>query len=208
VDARRKGRHSLRDAERRVFQDGRHARRIPTVGQRSQRAKDDSTQHQEYEAKDTPRVKTPNGNEVVVIAGATHGVQATIETLSPIVYFDIRLTACNSTETFAVPAGHRGLVYVYRGAGTAGDMVEGQVGLIEDGGELTISVADSEVRLLLVAGVPIGEPVFQRGPFVMASERDLMRAFIDYQKGTLAKPMEGAEERHAQARAAKARQEL
>jgi redox-sensitive bicupin YhaK (pirin superfamily) len=124
--------------------------------------------------------------------------------------FDIRLTTRNSTETFSVPAGHRGLVYVYRGAGTVGDskLVEGQVGLIEDGGDLTVSVADSELRLLLVAGVPIGEPVFQRGPFVMASERDLMQAFIDYQRGTLAKPMEGAEERHAQARAAKARQEL
>ncbi len=149
--------------------------------------------YQEYAAKDIPCAKTASGNEVVVIAGATHGVQATIKTLSPIVYLDIRMTARNSSETFVVPPGHRGLVYAYRGAGTAGGgpLAEGQVGLLEEAGELVVSVADSELRLLLIAGVPIGEPVFQRGPFVMASERDLMQAFIDYQHGTLAKPMEG-----------------
>ncbi len=153
---------------------------------------------------------TERGNEVVVLAGETHGVTAAIKTLSPIIYFDLRLTVPNSSESIVVPAGHRGFVYVYRGAGTVGgaEIKEGQVGIVEEQGTLQFKAGDGELRVLLIAGVPLEEPVFQRGPFVMASERDLMQAFIDYQKDTLAKPMPGAELRHEQARQARARQEL
>jgi len=40
-------------------------------------------------------------------------------------------------------------------------------------------------RLLLLAGVPHREPVVRYGPFVMTSERELMKAFYDYQSGRM-----------------------
>lgn len=41
---------------------------------------------------------------------------------------------------------------------------------------------DSEIELLLLQGRPIGEPVAQRGPFVMNEERELREAFSEYRR--------------------------
>jgi hypothetical protein len=43
--------------------------------------------------------------------------------------------------------------------------------------------ASGPVELLLLQGVPIGEPVVQHGPFVMNSREEIAQAFADYQKG-------------------------
>jgi redox-sensitive bicupin YhaK (pirin superfamily) len=47
---------------------------------------------------------------------------------------------------------------------------------------LTLHNADTEARILVLQGKPIGEPVIQYGPFVMNTKEEINQAFEDYHK--------------------------
>jgi redox-sensitive bicupin YhaK (pirin superfamily) len=48
--------------------------------------------------------------------------------------------------------------------------------------ELTIEAGPDACEVLMLQGVPIGEPVAQHGPFVMNTREEIMQAFSDYQR--------------------------
>jgi redox-sensitive bicupin YhaK (pirin superfamily) len=48
--------------------------------------------------------------------------------------------------------------------------------------DVLLEAGRDEVELLLLQGKPIGEPVVQRGPFVMNAPGEIQQAFIDYQR--------------------------
>lgn len=43
--------------------------------------------------------------------------------------------------------------------------------------------ASADALILLMAGVPLGEPIVAHGPFVMATEGEIRQAMLDYQAG-------------------------
>ena len=51
-------------------------------------------------------------------------------------------------------------------------------------GDLVIK-ADADTRLLVLSGKPIGEPIVQRGPFVMNTADEIHQAIRDYTDGKL-----------------------
>jgi hypothetical protein len=59
-------------------------------------------------------------------------------------------------------------------------------GLLTPGDTVRIAAGEAGVKLLLLAGRPIGEPVVQYGPFVMNSVAEIEQAIRDYQAGRLA----------------------
>ena len=90
---------------------------------------------------------------------------------------------------------YNALGYVLSGRGRAGregsPIQMGQTALFGEGDALTIS-ADVEqesrspdLEVLVLGGLPIGEPVAWYGPFVMNTEDELRQAFADYRAGKM-----------------------
>jgi redox-sensitive bicupin YhaK (pirin superfamily) len=48
--------------------------------------------------------------------------------------------------------------------------------------ELSLEAGAASCELLMLQGVPIGEPVAQHGPFVMNTREEIQQAFLDYQR--------------------------
>jgi len=60
---------------------------------------------------------------------------------------------------------------------------EGQAVLLEREGTQTRVAAETEAKILVLTGEPIGEPVVGYGPFVMNSEREIRHAMLDFNAG-------------------------
>ena len=145
--------------------------------------------YQELTAERLPTAETADGlAKVKIIAGAALGVSAAIETHTPIVYQDWSL-AVGADVTFALDAAQRALVYVFEGSVSVGDggrrVADGQLAVLGTGDAVRLRGTEEKGRLLLLAGVPLGEPVARYGPFVMNSEQELRQAFLDYQSGRM-----------------------
>ncbi len=60
----------------------------------------------------------------------------------------------------------------------------------QDGNEITIKASNeisSSLDVLLIAGIPLGEPVVRYGPFVMNTEDEIKQAILDYNTGKMGK---------------------
>jgi redox-sensitive bicupin YhaK (pirin superfamily) len=142
--------------------------------------------YQEVPSAAIPTARTEDGLAAVkIIAGEALGSRAVIETHTPIVYQDWTLSP-GADVTVPLDPAQRGLVYVFQGAATVGErpLEEGQLAILGDGDAVRLR-ASTAGRLLLLAGVPHGEPVARYGPFVMNSEDELRDAFRDYQSGRM-----------------------
>ncbi len=150
--------------------------------------------YRDIPAPQIPTAVLAGGGEVRVIAGDFDQpgtrVSGPIGGLSTApLYFDVRLPAGIST-TIPTPLSHNVFLYVYEGDAVVGD--DGRAlpfraaGLLTPGAQVRIEAGAQGVRLLLLAGKPIGEPVVQYGPFVMNTPEEIQQALSDYQRGQLA----------------------
>jgi len=129
--------------------------------------------------------------QVKVIAGKALGVEAIIDTHTPIVYHDWTIQPGGQVSTEISPDHHVG-VYVFSGTivvGTDGQEVEdGQLAILTEGSTIQLSVSPKEhtaARFLILGGIPHNEPVARYGPFVMNTKEELQQAFADYQVGRM-----------------------
>jgi len=145
--------------------------------------------YQELGAEQIPAAASADGlAKVKVIAGAALGVRAAIDTLTPIVYQDWSLEP-GADVTLPIDSEQRVLVYVFQGDVRVGDaekpVADGQLAVLGAGDAVRLRGGRSSARLLLLGGVPLGEPVARYGPFVMNSEREILQAFDDYRSGRM-----------------------
>ncbi len=145
--------------------------------------------YQELDAERIPSAVTPDGlARGVIIAGEALGTRAAIDTHTPIVYQDWSVQPGADLQIALDPA-QRALVYVFQGSARVGDdgklVKDGQLAVLGGGDAVRLRGADEPGRLLLLAGVPLGEPVARYGPFVMNTQLELQQAFADYQSGRM-----------------------
>ncbi|MGP8073655.1 MAG: pirin family protein [Thermoplasmata archaeon] len=143
-------------------------------------------------AADLPTVRTDAGGEVRVIAGTHGSAEGPVKGI-PVdpTYLDLHLTP---GEAFARPfhPGHTVFVHAIEGSGTSdGDdpdpVSAGETVLFGPGGPVRLHAGDDGMRLLLVSGRPLHEPVAWYGPIVMNTQAQLMDAVRDLRSGSFVK---------------------
>lgn len=141
--------------------------------------------YQEFSAATIP-VATHDDASVRVICGHYGDLAGPIEDPNTDVrYLDVTLTP-GGTFHYELPETMTAFIYAFEGHGTIGGETVPTHALAQlSPGECFEITANTDLRFILVAGNPIGEPIVQHGPFVMNSREEIEQAFVDYRDGTL-----------------------
>lgn len=139
-------------------------------------------------ASDIPNVALPNGAGVVrVIAGSHAGARGPASTFTPIELWDVRLAKGGALEA-DLPTGQNAAVFVLEGSVTVNGskpVGDAELALLDRGGERVEIQAAADSKLLVMSGLPLGEPVVQHGPFVMNTGPEIYQAIQDFQSGRM-----------------------
>jgi len=125
-----------------------------------------------------------------IVLGELFGAKSKITTLFPVFYFHLTMKAgCR----LGIPVNplHNVFAYVIKGKiETAGrkEISANQVVLFERGDDIVNLFSPGEAEILFLGGQPHNEPVFAYGPFVMNTEEEIKKCYLDYQSGKMGDP--------------------
>lgn len=145
--------------------------------------------YKEIKSDDIPEITQKNGVKIKIIAGSINGIQGPMgDIIIEPEYFDCTLPA-GQTFTHNTPYGHTAFIYIIGGTGHVEDaeVNNGTLVLFDKGDRLSVSAGEKDLRLLLLTGKPLNEPVAWRGPIVMNTQEELETAFKEYEEGTFIK---------------------
>jgi len=125
------------------------------------RLKQTDPQYQALNADEIPETTVEGGTVRHIV-----GDDSSLEIKTPMKYLDIRLDK-GAIYELSLPADFRGIVYVAMGtAHVLGKQINSGQACLFYQIELVDIQADTDVRLMLAAGKPHGEPIYQHGPYV------------------------------------------
>jgi redox-sensitive bicupin YhaK (pirin superfamily) len=140
--------------------------------------------YQPIKAADIPSVTLEKGGTVRVIAGEYQGARGPAHTFTAITMLDVRLSAGEQLRV-PLPASYNALAVVTEGRVSTGSTSASTGELVlfaNDGTSLEVR-AEEDTHLVVLAGVPLGEPIVQYGPFVMNTQGEIRQAMIDVELG-------------------------
>lgn len=148
--------------------------------------------YRDLRAKEIPEVVVDDGKVTVkVISGQSYGVDSVKElAYTPVWLLDFTVKPGGSVKQ-ALPQGWNAFAYTLNGTtifssdGISRPIEQyNNVVFEKEGDSIEASVeegADGEARFILVAGLPLDQPIVQYGPFVVTSRDEVMQAMMDYQ---------------------------
>lgn len=142
--------------------------------------------YQEYSSDQIPVIES-GGVKVKLICGDYADVSGLIsDSVTQVQYLDVEL---QSGDEFFHALDDRFNCFIYLFEGKAeydhSEFSEHTMLVLGDGDTISIRASASSCRFILVAGIPIGEPIVQYGPFVMNTKQEIEQAYDDYRNGTL-----------------------
>jgi quercetin 2,3-dioxygenase len=151
--------------------------------------------YQDLRGSQVSLLASPDGGTLVrLIAGDLGDHSGPGQTRTPIVMMHVTLQP-GARLRLPWRADFNALAYVLNGAGAFGiEAVPARMGQLVrfgDGGAVTLAADGAQesrsptLDVLLLGGLPIGEPVAWYGPFVMNTHAELAKAFEDYRAGKL-----------------------
>ena len=149
--------------------------------------------YRDIPAQDIPVAALKNGGQIKVIANTAvidgQVVSGPIQGLTTqVIYWDVQLPL-NESFAHAIPATHNTFIYVYEGELAIGEdarkLPAGNAGLLGAGDEISVRAVKEDTRFILLAGIPLKEPIAQYGPFVMNTSDEIEQAIQDYRNGVL-----------------------
>ncbi len=138
-------------------------------------------------AREIPEVVLADGVRVRLIAGTLREHVGPVRPPSTRPFIAdvtlVRGAAC----TLPVSTTASAFAYVVESEVSVGDkrVPARTTAVLGKGDEIELHARDSEARVLVVCGEPLGEPVARYGPFVMNTHEELEQAFADYRAGRL-----------------------
>ena len=165
--------------------------------------------YQDIPGTEVPVRSEEDGTIIRVLCGEFGGVSGPVDGIAAAPrYLDITVPA-GRTKTFKMDIEARAFAYIFEGdgtfRGTSGpqpvpyeeeediiaykpvEVDNRSLVIFDSGDEVRVTAGEQGLRVLLVSGRPIREPVAWYGPIVMNSQAELQQAFREFQQGTFIK---------------------
>jgi redox-sensitive bicupin YhaK (pirin superfamily) len=150
-------------------------------------------QYQDLQGLDSSMVSSPDGGALVrILAGQVAQFAGPGISHTPLAITHVTLAPGAEIE---IPwrKDFNALAYVLAGDGAVGAQLRpistGQMAVLADGDTVKLRANQSQesrspnLDVFLIGGLPLREPVFQYGPFVMSTKGEVTEAFEDFQAG-------------------------
>ncbi len=138
-------------------------------------------------AADVPVVNNENGARVRVLVGTAFGQKSPLETLTKITYLDVTLPA-HTTLTHEISEAENAFVSVLTGNASFDEsdtiLSANEAGVfVRQGTKIFVQTKEQPVQYIFGAGIPLGEPVYQQGPFITNDAAQMQTVIENYRAG-------------------------
>jgi len=140
-----------------------------------------------YEEKDIPfHLSDDNKTRLNIIAGKYKHIKGPVN-INPEITAYTGMMEKDGLADFIFDQSHNALIYLLNGHISVNnhEMTDKQLIVFKQDGSKIIVKAYANSKLLILAGVPIKEPIYHYGPFVLNSKNEVIEAINDFESGKM-----------------------